>query len=94
MQTLRIATLAAGIAGIAAVIAFGSDANAQANCDWYAKTALRQQQDNERLRCGFRGPEWSANLVDHLRWCSSVAPDAWRIQAQRRDAQLAQCAKR
>jgi hypothetical protein len=94
MQTLRIATIAAGLAGLAAVVALGDDARAQGSCDWYAKTALKQQQDNERLKCGFRGPEWSANLADHMRWCGSVAPDVWRVQAQRRDAQLAQCAKK
>lgn len=94
MRTLRTVSLIAGVAGMAAVIAFASDANAQASCDWYAKTALKQQQDNERLKCGYRGPEWSANLADHMRWCGSVAPDVWRTQAQRRDAQLAQCAKK
>ncbi len=94
MQTLRTPSLIAAVVGIAAAIACSGNANAQANCDWYAKTALKQQQDNERLKCGYRGPEWSANLSDHMRWCGSVAPDVWRTQAQKRDGQLAQCAKK
>lgn len=94
MPTLPILMSIAGAAALAAVAMLGADAQAQANCDWYAKTALRQQQDNERLKCGFQGPEWNANLSDHMRWCSTVAPDVWRTQAQRRDAQLAQCARK
>jgi hypothetical protein len=71
-----------------------SPAAAQANCDWYAKTALKQQQDNERLKCGFKGPEWNADLRAHMTWCAGVSPDAWKAQAQRRDQQLASCAKK
>ncbi len=74
-------------------VASGS-ALAQANCDWYAKTALKQQQDNERLKCGFKGDAWNADLKAHLTWCASVAPDAWKTQAQQRDQQLATCAKK
>ena len=28
---------------------------ASANCDWYVKTALEQQQRNLKLKCGFSG---------------------------------------
>ena len=68
--------------------------NAQATCDWYAKTALKQQQDNERLKCGFTGPEWSADLKAHMSWCAGVAPDLWKVEAQKRDQKLAACAKK
>jgi hypothetical protein len=94
MLMLRPLTSIVSAAALLSVVLANSGVHAQANCEWYAKTALRQQQDNERMKCGFSGPAWSANLADHLRWCSSVAPDAWRIQAQKRDAQLAQCAKK
>jgi hypothetical protein len=69
-------------------------ASAQASCDWYAKTALKQQQENEQRKCGLKGNEWSTDLRAHLSWCRSVAPDAWKKQAQLRDQQLAACAKR
>lgn len=84
------------IAVTAALIGHSSaqTAMAQANCDWYAKTALKQQQDNERLKCGFKGPEWNADLRAHMTWCAGVAPDAWKAQAQKRDQQLAACQKK
>ena len=64
----------------------------QANCQWYATTALKQQQDNERLKCGFTGSAWSLDLKAHSAWCSGVAPDMWREQAQKRDQELVACA--
>jgi len=86
-----------GSVSAAALISFGwlvPSASAQASCDWYAKTALKQQQENEQRKCGFKGSEWSTDLRAHLNWCRSVAPDEWRKQAQQRDQQLAACAKR
>lgn len=74
--------------------ALASAAAAQGNCDWYAKTALKQNQDNERMRCGFSGQSWSGNLRAHLTWCASVAPDTWKAEAQKRDQMLGQCATR
>ena len=62
------------------------------NCQWYAATALRQQQENERLKCGFAGSEWSADMKAHLAWCGGVAPDLWKRAAQRRDQDLSACA--
>jgi len=80
---------AVGIGGLV----FGSvAAGAQANCQWYGTTALKQQQENERLKCGFTGPAWSSDLKAHMTWCASVAPDAWKAQAQKRDQELAACA--
>jgi hypothetical protein len=69
-----------------------SGARAQTNCQWYAATALRQQQENERLKCGFAGSEWSADMKAHLAWCGGVAPDLWKRAAQRRDQDLSACA--
>lgn len=87
-KSLRIAAL------ILASALLPATAHAQANCDWYAKTALKQQQDNERLKCGFAGPAWTADLKSHLAWCGSVSPDEWKKQARDRDQQLATCAKK
>lgn len=91
LRTLAALPVAAAL-GLALVLP--KAATAQANCDWYAKTALKQQQDNERLKCGFTGPEWNADLRAHTAWCSSVAPDAWKAQAQKRDQQLLACQKK
>jgi hypothetical protein len=67
-------------------------AAALANCDWYVKTALEQQQRNLKLKCGFAGAEWSVDKGAHATWCSSVGPDVSRASAQKREAGLAQCA--
>lgn len=97
MTTLRqIALVIATAAGLAALGAFAGVASAlaQANCDWYAKTALKQQQDNERLKCGMKGNAWSSDLKAHQAWCAAVAPDEWKKQAQKREHDLVQCAKK
>jgi len=65
---------------------------AAANCDWYVKTALEQQQRNLKLKCGFSGAEWSVDKSAHATWCASVSPDTSRASAQKREAELAQCA--
>jgi hypothetical protein len=66
-------------------------AAAQANCDWYARTALRQQQDNEQRKCGFTGPAWSWDLKGHMTWCATANPDQWKAEAQKRERDLATC---
>ena len=67
-------------------------AHAQPHCDWYAQTALKQQQENERLKCGLTGPSWMSDIKAHLAWCSDVAPDEMKTAAQAREQQLDACA--
>lgn len=64
----------------------------QANCQWYGTTALKQQQENEQLKCGLVGPAWNSDLRAHIAWCASVATDTWRQMARKRDQDLAACA--
>ena len=90
-RTLTALTMAALI-GAGALLP--SAANAQANCQWYATTALKQQQENEKLKCGFKDDAWNSNLKAHLDWCGSVAPDVWKAAAQKRDQDLQACAKK
>lgn len=79
----------------AGALAFApSAASAQANCDWYAATAIKQQQKNEKGKCGFSGSGWSSNLRSHVSWCNSVSPDQWKQAAQQREQQLASCGGR
>ena len=88
------AVLVAGL-GLSLCLSLASPvANAQASCDWYAKTALKQQQDNERMKCGFTGEAWNADLKAHGTWCQSVPPDTWKEQAKKRDQDLTTCAKK
>jgi hypothetical protein len=93
MWTVRIGA-ALGLVGVLATIAYAPSVSAQANCDWYAKTALRQQQENEQKKCNLKGPEWNSDLKAHMTWCATVPPDAWKAQAQKRDQALAACAKK
>lgn len=80
---------AATIASMAGLV---TQASAQANCDWYAKTALKQQQENEQKKCGFTGNGWSSDLKAHATWCAAN-PDQWKAEAQRREQMLATCKK-
>ncbi len=86
----KIAALTAAVL-LAATTFLPGQGQAQANCQWYATTALKQQQDNERLKCGFTGPAWNSDLKAHTAWCSGVAPEMWRQEAQKRDQELAAC---
>jgi len=62
-----------------------------ANCAWYADTSLKQQQQNDLRKCGFKGPEWSTSRQTHLTWCATQPPDTWKAQAQKREQLLAGC---
>jgi len=64
-----------------------------ANCNWYADTALKQQQLNEHRKCGFQGSEWSSSKQAHLSWCATQPPDRWKAEAQKREQMLAGCKK-
>ncbi len=68
-------------------------AAAQANCAWYVKTSLEQQQRNLKLKCGFTGKEWSTDKAMHQNWCANAGSDVSRKAAQKREKLLATCAK-
>ncbi len=86
-----------GVVVLAVIAASGSlmtagGAAAQSNCQWYGTTALKQQQENERLKCGFRGAEWHSDLKAHVAWFNMMPPDVWKKSAQERDKALSACA--
>lgn len=93
MTTSRFLLKVSALAALAALATVPVAAQMAPNCDWYAKTAQKQQQDNERLKCALLGPEWSVDIKTHVAWCQSVAPDVWKAMAQKRDQQLAECQK-
>ncbi len=90
LKSSKLAALAAVLAVAAACNP--APASAQANCQWYGTTALKQQQDNERMKCGLSGPSWHSDLKMHVAWCASVPPELWREQARQREQALAACA--
>lgn len=61
------------------------------SCEWYATTSLKQQQRNERGRCGFTGSEWQGSLREHEQFCESSDPDVWKAAARAREEQLRTC---
>lgn len=67
---------------------------APTTCEWYARTAVKQQQENEQRKCGFKGPAWTSDLRAHQTWCAGVSPEEWRRSAQKRDQELAACARK
>lgn len=91
-MTIRSAVVPLAVLATLAVAATG--AAAQSNCEWYAKTAVRQQQINEEKRCGFIGDAWHKDLAAHMKWCAGVAPDFWKSEAQKRNQQLDACPKK
>lgn len=89
-MTARLRTALPALTLLGAVAALATPASA--NCDWYVKTALEQQQRNLKLKCGLSGPEWSVDKGAHASWCASVSPETSRASAQKREADLAKCA--
>jgi hypothetical protein len=71
-----------------------AQAVAQTTCEWYARTAVKQQQENEQKKCGFKGPAWTSDLKAHQIWCAGVSPEEWRRSAQKRDQDLAACGRK
>ncbi|WP_072396199.1 hypothetical protein [Hyphomicrobium sp. CS1GBMeth3] len=89
MSALRIVALGCVTAAFGAASMRGAEA--QANCDTYGKLALRQQQENVELKCGFTGPQWAPDLKAHVAWCAGVGPDRWKAELQARQLQLDAC---
>jgi hypothetical protein len=89
MSTVRL-RFAFWVATVLGALAL-QPAAALANCDWYVKTALEQQQRNLKFKCGFSGAEWSVDKGAHAAWCAGVGPDVSRATAQKREAALGQC---
>lgn len=88
---LRFRTWAAASLAALTFAGAASEAGAQANCEMYGKLALQQEKENVASKCGFSGPEWSADLKAHIAWCNSVGPDQWKAQLQKRKQQLDTC---
>ncbi|HEY7670265.1 MAG TPA: hypothetical protein VH852_06480 [Hyphomicrobium sp.] len=89
MTTVRLRDAFSGLAALGALALLPTTASA--NCDWYVKTALEQQQRNVMMKCGLSGAEWSVDKSAHAAWCAGVGPDVSRAMAQKREAALAQC---
>ncbi len=63
------------------------------NCNYYADRSLRQQSQNEGLRCGYKGQSWSRNRQSHKNWCSTPGIELPHLylELRRREASLKRC---
>lgn len=91
MFTKRTCTTFILALGVSAAMLFPVASQAQSDCNWYAQTALKQQQKNQKGKCGFSGQGWSTDFKSHLSWCGSVAPEEWKAAAQAREQDLQGC---
>lgn len=74
-----------------ALLAGGTAARADEDCDLYALTSAKQMQQNESKNCGLKGDGWSTDQAVHVAYCQSVAPEEWRKALEERKAQLKTC---
>lgn len=80
---------------ILAAIMFGAALPAQAQnreqrCRDYSEQAADQANQNERDRCGFRGPRWSGDRAPHYAWCL-LFPRQADDEARARSEDLRKC---
>ena len=78
MNRIQRSGLAVAFVSIMGLSALSSGAFAQANCDIYAKRALKQAREYAQKKCGPVDARWGTNLNDHRTWCLSVGPAQWR----------------
>jgi len=62
-------------------------------CDTYAQSAIRDQQENLDRGCGLQGPEWSPDYNWHYNWCLTVSLTESNAGSALRRAALDACQK-
>lgn len=64
-------------------------------CDDYARSAVSQNQENQRLGCGYTGGRWTDDYQGHFNWCKGGASQA-SMEGERRtrDSELQRCRER
>ncbi len=62
-----------------------------AGCGDYARTAVRQQQDNMSRACGYVGAPWHSDYGEHFQWCQGVPRDRSQAETAMRSAKLSEC---
>lgn len=60
-------------------------------CRDYAQTAVYQNTQNLRQRCGYRGGAWKSNYRSHLTWCRRARNFQRTTQTYNRQLGLALC---
>jgi hypothetical protein len=63
----------------------------RSGCDDYARTAVSQNEQNLRRRCGFTGSRWSSDYNAHYQWCSTVPWESADLEIRAREDELRRC---
>ena len=74
-----------------ALLAGGTVARADEDCNWYALTSAKQEQQNKAKNCGLKGDGWSTDQAVHIGYCQSVSPEEWRKAVADRQKLLTTC---
>jgi hypothetical protein len=80
-----------GLAVSGVIMLLASPVSAAEDCNWYALTSAKQEQENVSRKCGFKGDGWSTDLRAHMAYCQSVPPEEWRKAIEARKQQLQGC---
>ena len=79
-----------GIVAVLFTATTASAQNRQAFCERYSRDAVRDNEVNEKRRCGFSGPRWSDKQAAHFGWCM-IFPKIAEKESEAREAQLKDC---
>jgi hypothetical protein len=60
-------------------------------CDKYAKDSVLQNQENQKMGCGFSGPRWSSDYSYFSSWCMSGHISETKYENTERQKALAGC---
>ena len=63
-------------------------------CEAYAKSAVRQNEENVQRNCGFTGGSWHSDYDAHYRWCRSVSSKMAKSATRARNKSLDNCVSR
>jgi hypothetical protein len=93
-QMLRFAKVALGaLMCLAAIPPLSLAQGRRAECTRYAREAVDQYEENQRMRCNFAGSRWSSARETHFAWCLLYERKArWERHIRRK--LLQECAER
>jgi len=76
-------------------IPFGDLKTKEQACADYAKTAIAQNERNQKLGCGFFGPAWQSDDNHHYGWClHGDNIKVTKAEQEKRQRELTQCTDR
>jgi len=65
--------------------------NRQSECQRYANNSIKQNTQNNTLRCGFKGSRWTNDRAGQFNWCMTMLSPVTSIEDDFRNKSLANC---